>query len=99
MHGRPYGKAGVVNGTVNVLSRHTTTALTINEAEPRLMDDVRQFLAKVAPAAYPYLHNDIHLRDGPDGWPGGNQAWRAQEPLNCHSHLLSMLLAGPSLFA
>jgi hypothetical protein len=26
---------------------------------------------KVAPADYPYLHNDIHLRDGPDGWPAG----------------------------
>jgi hypothetical protein len=29
-------------GYVNVLSRHTTTAVTINEAEPRLMDDIRQ---------------------------------------------------------
>jgi hypothetical protein len=29
-------------------------------------------------------------------WSGGNEAWRAQEPVNCHSHLLSMLLAGPS---
>jgi secondary thiamine-phosphate synthase enzyme len=41
--------AGVKNGTVTVLSRHTTTAVTINEAEPRLMDDVRVFLRKLAP--------------------------------------------------
>ena len=27
---------------VTVLSRHTTTAVTVNEAEPRLMDDIRQ---------------------------------------------------------
>lgn len=49
-------------GWVNVVSRHTTTAVTLNECESRLMDDVRQFLLKLAPPAYPYLHNDIHLR-------------------------------------
>lgn len=85
-------KAGVKNGYVNVLSRHTTTGVTINEAEPRLMDDVRQFLRKLAPPDHPYLHNDLHLREEPDGWPGGWEAWAAQEPENCHSHLLSMLL-------
>ena len=68
------------------------SAITINEAEPRLMDDVRQFLRKLAPPEYPYLHNDLHLREAPDGWPGGWEAWAAQEPENCHSHLLSMLL-------
>lgn len=26
----------------------------------RLIDDTRQFLLKLVPAAYPYLHNDIH---------------------------------------
>ena len=56
------------------------------------MDDVRQFLRKLAPPEYPYLHNDLHLREAPDGWPGGWEAWAAQEPENCHSHLLSMLL-------
>jgi thiamine phosphate synthase YjbQ (UPF0047 family) len=129
------------------------------------MDDVRQFLRKLAPPEYPYLHNDLHLREEPDvrsctavhsctqlnpihlnhraccpkvesslpvayaegtwalgtqplnlnvhvrswflqkfrvqatraalyalGWPGGWEAWAAQEPENCHSHLLSMLL-------
>ena len=40
----------------------------------------------------PYLHNDLHLRDGPPDWPGGNEAWRVQEPVNAHSHLISMLL-------
>lgn len=84
--------AGIENGFVNVLSRHTTTAVTINEYEGRLIDDVRQYLVKLAPPEYPYLHNDIHLRSGPDDWPGGDEAWRAQEPQNAHSHLLSMLL-------
>ena len=56
-------RAGVRNGTVNVLSRHTTTAVTINEAEPRLMDDVRVFLRKLAPPDAFYLHNDLHVRE------------------------------------
>ena len=84
--------SNILEGSVNVLSKHTTTAVTINEYEPRLMDDTRQFLAKLAPSDYPYLHNDIHLRSGPPGWPGGDEAWRLQEPINAHSHLLSMLL-------
>ncbi|PNW78452.1 hypothetical protein CHLRE_09g396850v5 [Chlamydomonas reinhardtii] len=85
-------QSGLVEGTVNVLSRHTTTAVTINENETRLMDDVRQFLSKLAPASAPYLHNDLHLRPAPEDWPGGWAAWAGQEPQNAHSHLLSMVL-------
>ena len=51
-----------------------------------------QWLRKLAPPTEPYLHNDLHLRHAPEGWPGGDAAWRAQEPVNAHSHLLSMLL-------
>jgi len=83
---------GATEGVVHVLSRHTTTAVVINEMEGRLVDDVRQFLPKLVPPGEPYLHNDIHLRDGPPDWPGGNAAWRAQEPVNAHSHLQAMLL-------
>ena len=79
-------------GVVNVMSRHTTTALIINEMEPRLVDDLRQFLPRLVPPSHPYLHNDLHLRDAPDGWPGGANAWRDQEPINAHSHLQAMLL-------
>ncbi|GLI65319.1 hypothetical protein VaNZ11_008862 [Volvox africanus] len=85
-------QAGLQEGCVHVLSRHTTTALTINENEARLLDDVRQFLSRLAPAGDPYLHNDLHLRPAPGNWPGGWAAWAAQEPRNAHSHLLSMLL-------
>jgi hypothetical protein len=35
-------RQGVVEGWVTVLSRHTTTALVINENESRLLDDIRQ---------------------------------------------------------
>ena len=85
-------ESGIQEGQINVLSRHTTCGITINEMEGRLIDDTRQFLLKLCPPAYPYLHNDLHLRSGPPDWPGGDEAWRAQEPINAHSHLLTMLL-------
>jgi secondary thiamine-phosphate synthase enzyme len=72
---------GIKNGQVLVFSRHTTTALAINENEVRLLEDVKVFLQKLAPATDKYLHNDLHLRDVPD-----------DEPINAHSHLMSMML-------
>jgi len=85
-------ESGLQEGYVNVLSRHTTTALCINENEERLKDDIRQYLLRLAPKEYPYLHNDIHLRFPPDNYTGSVEEWRAQEPENCHSHLLAMLI-------
>jgi secondary thiamine-phosphate synthase enzyme len=74
---------GVQNGQVLVFSRHTTTALAINEYEERLLQDVTAFLKKLAPESDSYLHNDLHLRPNipPD------------EPMNAHSHLMAMLLS------
>jgi len=73
--------SGVQNGFVTVTSRHTTTALTINENEQRLLQDVKTFLTGLIPPQVHYLHNDIHLRDCPP-----------DEPENAHSHLAAMLL-------
>ena len=72
---------GIQDGFVVVTSQHTTTALTINEDEARLRDDIRTFFARLVPAGDKYLHNDIHLRDCPP-----------DEPENAHSHLVAMLL-------
>lgn len=55
------------SGQINVISKHTTTSVVINELESRLLDDTRQYLLKLAPENYPYLHNDLHLRSGPPG--------------------------------
>ncbi|KAF5831682.1 hypothetical protein DUNSADRAFT_12736 [Dunaliella salina] len=85
-------KTGLQEGVVTVISRHTTTAIAINEDELRLRDDIRQFLRRLAPPGEPYLHNDLHLREAPKDWPGGWEAWAKQEPENAHSHLLSMML-------
>lgn len=103
-------------GVINVISRHTTTAVCINERESRLARDMERYFLELAPpderssssnamAGVRYFHNDIDQR--PDsaeesqrcrdnGWNIDNeeelQKWRDQEPINAHSHLLSMLV-------
>ncbi len=52
-------KSECTEGVVTVFSRHSTVSVTINEMEGRLVDDTRQFLLKLAPPSYPYLHNDL----------------------------------------
>jgi thiamine phosphate synthase YjbQ (UPF0047 family) len=108
--------SGMQQGVVNVMSRHTTTAVTINERESRLAQDLQDWLLKLAPPdersepvvaveGVRYKHNDINQRPDSDeeaercrenGWdiddPEQLEAWRAQEPINAHSHLVSMLL-------
>jgi secondary thiamine-phosphate synthase enzyme len=73
--------SGIQDGLVTVTSQHTTTAIVINEHEPRLMEDVKAFLTRLIPPADKYLHNDIALRNCPP-----------DEPENAHSHLAAMLL-------
>lgn len=80
--------SGIRNGFVTITSQHTTTAITINEHEARLLEDVKAFLARLIPAGDRYLHNDIQLRDCPP-----------DEPENAHSHLASMLLGSSEVIA
>ena len=42
-------ESGMKNGVVNVISRHTTTAITINERESRLARDMEEYFLKLAP--------------------------------------------------
>ena len=65
-------ESGMKQGCVNVVSMHTTTAITINEWESRLVRDVRAWLLKLAPPddrsfigtdqKIFYKHNDIEVR-------------------------------------
>ena len=80
--------SGIRNGFVTVTSQHTTTAISINENEERLVEDVKTFLAGLIPAGDRYLHNDIDLRDCPE-----------DEPENAHSHLAAMLLGSSEVVA
>ncbi len=72
----------IKNGQVLVFSRHTTTALAINEYEERLLEDTKVHLRRLAPESEKYLHNDLHLRVVPP-----------DEPMNAHSHLMAMMLS------
>ena len=80
--------SGIRNGFVTVTSQHTTTAISINEHEERLIEDVKTFLTRLVPPNDDYLHNDIALRDCPD-----------DEPENAHSHLAAMLLGSSEVIA
>ena len=71
----------ISEGFAIISSRHTTTAVCINECEVRLLADLKVWLNKLAPADDKYLHNDIDQRDCPP-----------DEPENAHSHLMAMLL-------
>ncbi len=75
--------SAIQHGHVLVFSRHTTTALAINEYEERLLADLKAHLRQLAPPDRPYRHNDLHLRANipPD------------EPMNAHSHLMAMMLS------
>ena len=73
--------SGISDGFVIVSSRHTTTAICINENEERLRADIKAWLTRLAPPGSKYLHNDIAQRDCPP-----------DEPENAHSHLMAMLL-------
>jgi secondary thiamine-phosphate synthase enzyme len=74
--------AGVRNGWVNVQTRHTTTAIIVNENEPLLQEDLKRILENVAPRTGDYEHNDFSRRvDIPP-----------DEPANGHSHCKALFL-------
>jgi secondary thiamine-phosphate synthase enzyme len=74
--------AAVWSGQVVLLSRHTTAAVRIQENEPLLLEDLRDFLAGLAPPTSSYRHNDFRVRTHhmhPDERPNG------------HAHCLQLL--------
>lgn len=73
---------GIANGFVTIASRHTTTAVCVNEFESRLLDDFRDYFRALVPAGRPYKHNDLHLRPHiPE-----------DEPKNAHAHIMALLI-------
>src|SRR5215510_13348393 len=54
--------SGIQNGTVNIQTRHTTTAIVVNEAEPLLLEDMKKTLDRIAPPDQYYGHNDFSIR-------------------------------------
>jgi len=68
--------SGIRNGSLTVISLHTTARLTINERESELQRDMVDFLTALAPSKAEYRHNR-HTVDG-----------RA----NAHAHLLGLFV-------
>ena len=71
-------------GCVNVQTRHTTTAVIVNEHEPLLLDDFADLLERASPAGSSYRHDDASVRTvnlTPD------------ERINGHAHCRALLLA------
>jgi secondary thiamine-phosphate synthase enzyme len=74
---------GVRDGIVTIVSRHTTMAVRIQEAEPLLMEDLLTFLRRLAPSNVHYQHNDFRIR---------THHMHDDESPNGHSHCLQFLL-------
>ncbi len=54
--------SGIRDGLVNVQTRHTTTAIVINENEPLLLEDLAVLLGRLAPEDGGYRHDRFDLR-------------------------------------
>ncbi|MFN7944669.1 MAG: secondary thiamine-phosphate synthase enzyme YjbQ [Blastocatellia bacterium] len=75
--------SGISQGFVNVQTRHTTTAIFINEDEPLLLDDFKRTLEQLAPRSVAYRHDDFAIRTAnltPD------------EKANGHAHCKALFL-------
>lgn len=55
-------EAGLEQGLLVVQTRHTTTGLLVNEAEPLLLEDLGARLTTWAPLDLPYAHDDLSRR-------------------------------------
>lgn len=49
-------ESGITNGIVNVITKHTTTGIAVNESLECLESDLEDFLARMVPENWPYAH-------------------------------------------
>jgi secondary thiamine-phosphate synthase enzyme len=76
-------RVGIQDGLINVQTRHTTTAILVNENEPLLLEDMRETLERLAPSHLDYRHNDFAIRTA---------NLQPDESENGHSHCKAMFL-------
>lgn len=55
-------ESGIKNGMITVITKHTTTGVTVNEALECLESDIAEFLERLVPEDHPYAHARM-LRD------------------------------------
>ncbi len=80
---RLVAEAGIREGVVTVFSRHTTASIRINENEPLLLQDMEEFLKRLAPRDVYYRHNDFSIR---------TENMTEDECPNGHAHCQHLLL-------
>jgi secondary thiamine-phosphate synthase enzyme len=68
---------------VVVQTKHTTTAILVNEHEPLLLEDMKKALERLAPRGGVYQHND---------WDTRTANLSPDEPANGHSHCKALFL-------
>ena len=73
----------IIDGFVNIQTRHTTTAIIVNEHEPLLLEDMKKLLERIAPQDHEYQHDNFAIRTA-------NLCPEERE--NGHSHCRAMLL-------
>jgi len=81
-------RSGISHGLVSVVTRHTTTAIVVNEDEPLLLEDMGHLLDRLVPPDIRYGHDDMARRTGvgPD------------ERANGAAHCRSLLLGASQVF-
>lgn len=75
--------SGIQNGILNIQTKHTTTAILINEHEPFLLQDMAITLERLSPRTLEYGHNNFEIR---------TVNLTPFEDENGHSHCKAMLL-------
>ncbi|MEX2703209.1 MAG: secondary thiamine-phosphate synthase enzyme YjbQ [Candidatus Baldrarchaeota archaeon] len=71
-------ESGIKEGVLIVFEPHTTAAITINENDPELFEDLINIYTKIAPIEQRYQHNLKY-----EGVPGEQ---------NAHAHIISSLI-------
>lgn len=80
-------QAGITHGQVVLFCRHTTASVVINEDEPLLHEDIRDFLEGLASSEADYRHDDFTIR---------TENIVPDHGRNAHAHLKTLVL-GASL--
>jgi secondary thiamine-phosphate synthase enzyme len=76
-------------GLVTVFCRHTTAGVCVQENEPLLLEDLRAFLERSAPASAHYRHNDFRVR---------TVHMHEDESPNGHAHCLQLTIGASEAF-
>jgi secondary thiamine-phosphate synthase enzyme len=82
-------RSGVGHGLVCVQTRHTTTAVVVNENEPLLIEDAKRMLERLVPQDALYGHNELHRRRDP----------APDESANGDAHCRALLLGSSETLA